>query len=148
MKSIIFIAIIIRLTTWLVFELVYHEASFPHFDSYEYYYNSENLTVWEEAREKLGYENWYERTPAYTLFLYLTDRILFIQILISALGVFLMYRMNKIAGWIWCFYPMDIIHSFQYMKETLLIFIIISIIYAFKKYDYILPDYANNAFIR
>jgi hypothetical protein len=146
--KIFLIALLIRLSAWFIFELAYNDASFPHFDSYEYYYNSESLAVWEPAKEKLGYDSWYERTPAYTLFLYLTDRILLMQILISAFGVLLMYRMNKAAGWAWCFYPMDIIHSFQYMKETLLIFIIISIIYAFKKHDYLLPDYANNAAIR
>jgi hypothetical protein len=146
--KIFLIALIIRLAVWFVFETAYGEASFPAFDSYEYYNNAEALEVWPPAGERFNYNNWYERTPAYVLFLYLIDRVLLLQVIISAFGVVLMYRMNRLAGWIWCLYPMDIIHSFQYMKETLLIFLIIAVIYAFKRRDYISYDNADNAAVR
>jgi hypothetical protein len=140
----IFIAALgLRLFVHILLNLIFTEPAIVSFDSEEYVRNSYNLEVWDKATEKMGYTEWYQRTPGYTLFLYIvgTKLAIYLQLIISSLSVFLMYRMNKTAGKIWLFYPMELLHPSMYMKETLLIFIIISIIYVFKKHDY-LP--ANN----
>ena len=98
-------------------------------DAVEYYYNSVDFQVLPGAT----YTNWYERTPAYVLFLHLIQRQLLIQILLSSIAVVLMFKMNKLAGWLWCFYPFDVISSFQYHKECLLVFLIIGLIYLFRE---------------
>lgn len=95
-------------------------------DALEYYNNSINLTV--EANI-WGYTEWYERTPIYTLILYLTNQSLIIQILISVLSAVLLFKLNPIVGWIWAIYPQSIFLASQYYKETYLLFFIILSIY-------------------
>jgi hypothetical protein len=103
-------------------------SPFVCFDSKEYYYNSQELTVMPEAQTRFGYSNWYERTPVYTLYLHITHQSLLIQMIISAVGVVLMWRLNPLAGLIWCFYVPDILHSSTYWKTSLLCSLIIGLI--------------------
>jgi hypothetical protein len=127
------LAFIIRFSAWAAFNAAYDiPVEFPSFDSHEYYHNSENLEVWKPATEKLGYTQWTDRTPAYTLYLYLTNQNLWIQLLISCLTVVLMYMIHPVAGMILCFYPVHIIYSFQYMKETLLLYFVVYILYTYR----------------
>ena len=140
--KIFFFALVIRICFYLFIKTFYGNPEFMSFDSWEYFYNSQDLTVWQEAKEYIGYENWYERTPGYVLFLYLIrpENAIPIQIIISSLGVFLMYKMNKIAGWMWCFYPISIFSSFQFMKETIFIFLIICLVYLLRRQYYTLQS--------
>lgn len=101
-------------------------------DSIEYYITSINLEPHTFFKLLWGYEHWYQRTPAYVLFLHLIERNLIVQIFLSSLGCVLMYRINNIAGLLWTFYPQDIIHSFQYNKECLFVFCIILSIFILK----------------
>ena len=136
--KIFLIAISTRIIIYVLIKNIFGNPEFISFDSWEYFYNSQNLEVWENAKDYVGYELWYERTPAYVLFLYLIrpENAIFVQTIISALGVVLMHNMNRTAGWIWCFYPVSIFNSFQYMKETFYIFLIIWSIYALRKHYY------------
>ena len=132
------LALLIRISFYLFTKFFFGNPEFISFDSWEYFYNSQNLEIWQNAKEYIGYEYWYQRTPAYVLFLYLVrpENAIFTQIIISSLGVVLMYKMNKTAGWLWCFYPTSIFNSFQFMKETIYIFIIICLIYTLRKHYY------------
>lgn len=132
------IAVMIRVSVYLIVKIFFGDPEFMSFDSWEYFYNSQNLEAWQNATDYIGYEYWYQRTPGYVLFLYLIrpENAIPIQILISAVGVVLMYRMNKLAGWMWCFYPVSIFNSFQFMKETIYIFLIICLIYILRKQYY------------
>lgn len=98
-------------------------------DTIEYYLTSINLEPHKFFRLLWGYENWYERTPVYVLFLHVIQRQLIIQVILSSIGCVMMYRINKTAGILWIFYLQDIIYSFQYNKESLLLFSIILVIY-------------------
>ena len=131
MIKIFFVALLIRVVVYLFMLNFYGNPSFMTFDSWEYFYNSQDLIVWKNATDYIGYNLWYERTPAYTLFLYLIrpENVIVIQIILSAIGVLFMYKMNKIAGWIFCLYPVSIFNSFQFMKQTLFTTIIIILIY-------------------
>ena len=122
MHRIIIIALLLRLLNFA--------DPFIAFDSYEYYHNSKNLEVWDEAKEHHLYDRWYERTPAYVLFLHLTGEYAIpIQIILSTITVLLVYKINPIAGWLLCFYPVHILGANQYMKETLMIFFIAVLVY-------------------
>lgn len=136
--KIFLIAFTVRMIFYLIVKIFYGSPEFISFDSWEYYYNSQNLEVWQNAKNYVGYYNWYERTPAYVLFLYIIrpENAIAVQIIISSLGVVLMYKMNKAAGWLWCFYPVSIFNSFQFMKETIYIFLIICLIYTLRKQLY------------
>ena len=94
-------------------------------DGLEYYNNSKELTI---TDNKYGYDHWYERTPAYVLYLHLTQRNIYLQILISVLTGLLAFQIHPAMGWIYCFYPNHIALSYQYYKETLLIFFVVLII--------------------
>lgn len=119
-------AFFIRLFFWHTFGTI---LSLSNSDSLEYYISSVNFEPLEVHKLFWGYSEWYQRTPIYILFLHLIGRQLIFQVLLSALGCALMYRMNKTAGLIWVLYPQDIIYSFQYAKETLLLFMVICAIY-------------------
>lgn len=97
-----------------------------------YLYNSVNL----EAHPYLTYEykhtKWYEQTPLLVLYLHVTHRNIVFTILISALSCVLMYKIIPAAGWLWVFNPQEIIYSFQYGKEALMIFMIIAAMYLFR----------------
>lgn len=128
-------ALLIRLLFYVFIKFFIGNPEFMSFDSWEYFYNSQNLEVWQKAKEYIGYEYWYQRTPAYVLFLYIIrpENAIAIQIIISSLGVTIMYKMNRIAGWLWCLYPISIFNSFQFMKETVYIFLIICLIYILRR---------------
>lgn len=111
----------------------------PNGDSIEYYVTSINLEPMEIHKLYWGYSHWYERTPVYVLFLHLIHRELIIQVILSAIACLLMFKLNKVAGVLWMIYPQDIIYSFQYGKETLLLFFIICAIYVLRdKREYLL----------
>ncbi|RPI19696.1 MAG: hypothetical protein EHM58_00390 [Ignavibacteriae bacterium] len=130
MKKLLLILLIAFSVRYLTSELLGGPfISFDHYDSMEYLYTSINFNVYPYFQQVYNYHHWYERTPTYVLFLHIIHRELIIQILICSLSTVLMYKMNKLAGWIWCFYPQDIIYSFQYGKEGLLIFCCIAAIY-------------------
>ena len=126
MKQTLLLVFLIALSIRIFFSLIH--SPFVSLDSREYYYNSQELTVMPEAQSRFGYTNWYERTPVYTFYLYLTHQSLLIQMILSALGVVLMWRLNKLAGLVWCFYIPDILHSSTYWKTSLLCFLIIGLI--------------------
>jgi len=102
-------------------------------DCIEYYNNSINLTPDPHYAKMWNYTQWYQRTPGYVLFLHLIQRSIIIQLLISGLACAVMFKLNKFAGWIWVFYPQDIICSFNYIKEALLLPLVIFAIYLLRK---------------
>jgi hypothetical protein len=124
------IALTIRITAW---QLLKPDFVYSRTDNVEYFYNSINLTAHPYFQAYWHYKEWYQRTPIYTLFLHIIQRQLIFQILLSSFGVVLMYKMNKIAGLIWLIYPQEIIYSFQYAKESLLLFFVIVAIYLLRE---------------
>lgn len=110
-------------------------------DEKEYYYNGKNLDVIynpssEVPSRTYDYEHWYNRTPVYMLFRFVTqDFTLIVQMILSSLGVVLMWKMNKAAGWLWCFYLPEVFYSFHYLKASLMTFAIILTIYLWKNYE-------------
>ena len=112
-------------------------TGFVGVDEKEYYYNGMNLEITynpsSEGRN-YDYQHWYNRTPVYMLFRYLTGSYtLLIQIILSSIGVVLLYSINKYAGWVWCFYLPDIFYSFHYYKFSLFTFLIILSVYLWRK---------------
>lgn len=91
-------------------------------DAREYYINSQTLS--NEARH-FSYEHWYQRTPAYMLYLHLTNQSLILQILLSALTCVLLELLYRHAGWIYAFYLPSIAFSNLFMKETVLAFLFV-----------------------
>jgi len=125
------VAFLIRLLFWVLFGTY---LNITNSDSLEYYINSINFQPLDVHKAYWGYDNWYERTPLYILFLHITHRELIIQVFLSALSCVLMFKLNKTAGILWIFYPQEIIYSFQYGKETLLIFLVIMFIYLLRNH--------------
>ena len=117
------VAFIIRILTLLVFAYYFDNYSYKESDAKAHYETSINLEVPKYAQETIGYKDWWVRTPVYVLYLHLTHQSLLFQILISAFTVLLLYKINPLAGWIFCFYPQSIILSFQYNKEVLIWFV-------------------------
>jgi hypothetical protein len=66
--------------------------------------------------------------PAYFLFLMIPGAIV-IQLILSMVSVWLMFRLNKFAGWIWAFYPVAIFVWYQYNKQSVMIPLLIIVIY-------------------
>lgn len=122
-------AFVLRFIAWKIFGTYF---SIRDTDSVEYFITSIDFGPLGIHKSLLGYDYWYERTPAYILYLHLTHRELIIQVLISSISCLIMYRLSKTAGILWMFYIQDIMYSFQYQKETLLLFFIILAIYLFK----------------
>jgi len=100
-------------------------------DSREYNYLYKNFKPLPEAVEIIGNYKWYQRTPMYVLFLYVCRGNLLPQMILSSLGVALMYEMNTMAGLIWMFWIPEIFDSMIYMKYTLYNFLIILVMYFF-----------------
>lgn len=125
---IILIALSVRLIAWGTLGT---NTNFRETDNMEYYHTSINLEPSLHYQVQYGGFEWWEHSPLYVLFLHVTQRQLAAQVLLSVVGVVLLYKINPIAGWIWCLYPQDIIYSFQYGKECLLIFLIITAVYLF-----------------
>jgi hypothetical protein len=115
------IALILRLSFYFYFSYTYPE-NFTHKESdAKYYYDTSfNLEVSDQHKAKIGEYKWYERVAVYVLYLHVTQREIIIQMLLSCLTVLIMYKINPLAGWLWCFYPQSIILSFQTNKETIL----------------------------
>ena len=122
--TIFLIAFVIRLLTLLIFVYYFDNYSHKESDAKAHYETSINLEVPKYAQETIGYKNWWERSPVYVLYLHVTCQSLLIQIIVGSLTVLILYKLNPLAGWLWCFYPQSIILSFQYNKETILWFII------------------------
>jgi len=95
-------------------------------DAREYYINSQTL---ENTAHLFPYEHWYQRTPAYMVFLHLTHQSLLVQILLSALSCVLLELLYRRAGWALALYPPGIMYANVYMKETLLVFLFIGVVY-------------------
>ncbi len=131
------IAFIIRMFTLLVFAYYFDNYSHKESDAKAHYETSISLKVPIESQEKIGYKNWWERSPVYVYYLHITKQSLLIQIIISSLTVLILYRINALAGWLFCFYPQSMILSFQFNKETILWFIeatLFLIIYRYYEY--------------
>jgi hypothetical protein len=135
--KIITLAFVFRVILYFSLCLIYPHQNIGIFsgtDDREYFYMANNnLQVLPDSTRQFQYTHWYQRTPIYTLFLYvLTPQIaLFVQMFIGSIGVWLMWKMNKWAGFTWnvweCGYDMI------YFKESLLFALIIFIIYLFSK---------------
>ncbi len=137
MLRIFFIALILRLTFYFLFSYSYPE-NFTHkeSDAKYYYETSGNLTVPDIHKEKIGEYEWYERVAVYVYYLHVTEGEIIIQILLSCLTVLFVYKINHIAGYLWCLYPQAIILSFQYNKETLLFFVLsVLLLIIYKRFD-------------
>ena len=78
------------------------------------------------------FRSWYERNPLHTLVLYVTHRSILFQIGLSVLTVLLLFKINHIAGWLYCFYPQSIIYSNMFTKVTLTLFLFVLAMYLFK----------------
>jgi hypothetical protein len=100
-------------------------------DPLEYYSNAQNLTKSDKIPLEYidTYSHWWERSPIYVFFLwFFTPGIaLYIQIFISSLGVYWMWKMNKKAGWIWNFY--ECWYPVLFLKESIVFAMMIYIIY-------------------
>lgn len=127
---IFFIALALRVTGFITLGPLI-ELKNTH--SLELIYNSMNLETHPYFTNEYKYSKWYERTPGQVLYLHIIHRNILITILISALSCVILYKIIPAAGWLWVFNPQEIIYSFQYGKETLMIFLIISAIYLFRK---------------
>jgi len=101
------------------------------YDAREYYINSQTL---ENTARHLPYDHWYERTPAYMLFLHLVRQNLVVQIFLSALTCVLLELLYRHSGWFYAFYLPGICYSNMYMKETLLVFFFVGAVYVFRKH--------------
>jgi hypothetical protein len=123
------VALAIRIITMLIFSQYFDNYSHKESDAKAHYLTSINLEVPKESQEVIGYKDWWVRTPVYVLYLHLTHQSLLLQILISTFTVLLLYKINPLAGWIFCFYPQSIILSFNFNKETLLWFVLAILLY-------------------
>lgn len=133
-KEVIFIfsaAFIIRLFFWNWLGSLFNAYNA---DTIEYYITSFNFEPHTFFKSMWSYEHWYQRTPLYVIFLHLINRELIIQIIISSIGCALMYKLNKLAGVLWVIYLQDIIYSFNYNKECLLLFCIILSIFLLRNH--------------
>jgi len=123
------VAFSIRIITMLIFSYYFDNYSHKESDAKAHYLTSINLEVPKESQETIGYKDWWVRTPVYVLYLHITHQSLLLQILISAFTVLLLYKINPLAGWIFCFYPQSIILSFNFNKETLLWYVLAMLLY-------------------
>ena len=101
-------------------------------DTMEYYSASQNLEIDPIRGYQFHYTKWYERNTVYVFFLWVfrTPYALFIQMLISSIGVLLMFKMNWKAGIFWNFWEAG--YSILYNKEAIMFALIIFIIYKFR----------------
>ena len=124
------VALAIRIIAMFIFSQYFDNYSHKESDAKAHYETSINLEVPKESQEVIGYKDWWVRTPVYVLYLHLTHQSLLLQILISTFTVLLLYKINYLAGWLFCFYPQSIILSFNFNKETLLWFVLAILLYA------------------
>jgi hypothetical protein len=131
--KIFIIAILIRLTIFVGLSLAFKGQNVSTFagDPLEYYLNAQNLSKSDQYHAEWEYTYWWERSPLYVLFLwFFTPNVaLYIQIFISSLGVYWMWKINTRAGWIWnlyeCWYPI------LFLKESIVFAMMIFIVYKF-----------------
>jgi len=133
---IFFVAALLRLSFFFMFTFYYSNPTHLESDANAHYLTSINLEVPKEQQEKIGYKNWYERTPVAVFFFHVIRQNIFILIFISSLTVVLLWKINHLAGWLWCFYPQAIILSYQFNKETLLWFVLAGLIYIAHWYSF------------
>jgi len=118
-------------------------------DAHTYYTESQTfkLSDWTSKRhittsymgEDRDTYSYLVRSPAYILYLYLTQRNLYLQIFINVLAIVLLFRINKVAGWIYCFYPVNILDSIMYHKEAVMIPLVILSLYLIKNKWILVP---------
>lgn len=123
------IAFTIRIIFWKIYGGLFSSIDG---DTLEYVLTSVNLKPNNVFKLTWNYSEWYQRTPVYVLFLHIIHRKLIFQIILSSISCVLMYRMNKTAGLLWTIYLQDIIYSFNYNKESLLLFCVILFMYLFR----------------
>jgi hypothetical protein len=135
--KIFLLALTVRLAVFIIFSFVYENPTHKESEASIMYETSINLEPTEEMKSKIHYTQWWERSPVYVYFLHVTNQSIELQLLLSALTVLLIYKINHVAGWIFCFYPQSVILSFQYNKETLLWFIeAVIFLIIFRRYKY------------
>jgi hypothetical protein len=108
---------------FVLFSILYDNPTHKESDAKAHYETSINLEVPKESQKTIGYHDWWERSPVYVIYLYVTKQSILLQIILSCLTVLILYKINPLAGWLFCFYPQSIILSFQFNKETLLFFV-------------------------
>lgn len=99
-------------------------------DAREYYSNAQNLSKGNaETDWSNTYTRWWERSPLYVLFLwFFTPGIaIYIQMIVSSIGVYFMWKMNTKAGWCWNFY--ECWYSILFLKEAIVFALMIYIYY-------------------
>jgi len=123
MYKLFIIALFLRLSMFVLFSILYDNPTHKESDAKAHYETSINLEVPKESQKTIGYHDWWERSPVYVIYLYVTKQSILLQIILSCLTVLILYKINPLAGWLFCFYPQSIILSFQFNKETLLFFV-------------------------
>lgn len=127
-----YVLLIIALILRLLFWFIYNEQIFNE-DAYEYWHNSRYWIPSDYYSDLWGYTHWYQRSPAYTIFLsFFTSKnsVILTQIILSVIGTGLLFKLNKTVGWIWgIVYIQDIGYPITTNKETVLIFLCILSIY-------------------
>lgn len=106
-------------------------------DAVLYFQIAEKLVMPENV---MGFKHWYEWSPAHVLFLYLTNRMIFAQIIVSVLTVFILSKVNIKLAWFWCLYPVAILYSVSFFKENLLFLFVAAVLYlaTLNKYNLLL----------
>lgn len=151
LKWVIFISLIIRLGFWAYVTVFNIPTGLTEQETAEYLametppdrvqladMSDYSLTVEndmvppESIRTFWGYDKWYERQALHTLVLYLTRNCILFQILFSVITVALLYRIEKIAGWMYAFYPVSVIYSVTTGKITLMVMLMVICYYLFQ----------------
>jgi len=122
------IAVILRLALYFTFPDMINIPEFK--DGRSYITLSKDLHGLEPyVKDGIDYNAWYFKSPAYILFLKFIQRSIILNILVSSLAVFFLYRLNKIAGWMLALYPPHWYYSAIFFKESLMITCAVIIIY-------------------
>jgi hypothetical protein len=124
------ILVLIIVSLVLRFSVLQYADQLNISDAKRYYEVSANLDQ-NDLTLDFTQKKWYDFAPIHILFLYLTDRNLIVQIFLSVITVLILYNVNNILGWIWCFYPVSIFNSVSYFKENLLFFFIAVILWLY-----------------
>jgi len=101
-------------------------------DASDPYYTSIDLQPPEYLQKHYGYKYWWQRNPLHVFVLHITGRSVLFQILLSVVTVLMLYKINKIAGIIYAFYPQAIIYSCMFTKVTLWVFLFVLSLFLFK----------------
>ena len=131
------LAFALRLAAFGVAGIFYENESFlnqPSGAPHQFYETSQNLEVSKEAEEDVRQSEWWQHAPVYILWLYITNQSILIQILLSSLTVVIFYLINRKLGIFFLLYPVHIVLSYCYVKETVMIFVIAAVIYSLRDY--------------